>query len=197
MPQVRLDQLSLESSCHWPPECFAERQASETAWLAVNARKIKTNMIHNLVGCKIEKVTISLGTSNGDPNDLLTFQTDSGPVSFLAEGDCCSRSYFYEITGIEKILGKRIEEVVEIPDEIIEGELESGGDCVRAYGYRFSAAPSLTEVAGEKLETSNSAIVVFRNESNGYYGGSMELTQYVYKANEEMITSNWHRPPEK
>lgn len=154
-------------------------------------KEINKNMLEEdtLKGKTIEKVIMS-------PNDLLTFHTDSGPVSFRVEGDCCSSSYFYEITGIDKILGKKIEEIVELPDIDVK-DAPPECECVQAYAFRLSAAPSLTEVAGEELETSNSAFVVFRNESNGYYGGYMEPAEYSQQENEEVITSDWHRPAEK
>lgn len=117
---------------------------------------------------------------------MLTFVTDEGKVSFYANGDCCSKSYFFDFYGVENLLGRKVlsfEEVHLSPgdpgyrkrtfDARKRGnpkgktkKVDESGIVTKVYGYRLTVEhPVFGEV---------SAIFSFRNDSNGYYGGSLE-----------------------
>ena len=128
--------------------------------------------------------------------DNLSIALDNGKtVNFEVEGDCCSNSYFYEVVGAEKLIGKEITSIEEIDGlcgDVPNDQRFEGEDCVQAYGIRFSAGPSMTEIKpGVEVETSNSMIVTFRNDSNGYYGGSMRQGEYVPTHRGIRVDSGW------
>ncbi len=90
----------------------------------------------------------------------LQFDTDSGPLAYCAEADCCSESWFNHIAGLDA-LRERVLQVEEVPVVVvIEGEP----------GY--SARQEVDEVYGFKLYTLRGICdIELRNASNGYYGG--------------------------
>ena len=101
----------------------------------------------------------------------LKFATDQGDIAYCVDGDCCSSSYFYDFIGVAKLLaGNPIVSVKEI-------ELSEDGpahpalepryqESVAVYGYEFvTEDPNLGDVT---------SVMSFRNDSNGYYGGSLQ-----------------------
>lgn len=108
-----------------------------------------------LKGCKIEKILIS------PDQDYLVFETDKGRQAYYADGDCCSRSWFSGITGVDALLGHTVGEIEAVPMSEVDSDPQY--DCLKIYGIK------LTTDAGR-------ADVEFRNSSNGYYGGSCDPT---------------------
>lgn len=115
--------------------------------------------MEKLIGKKITGIFIN--------SDYLKFETDGGDVCFRVDGECCSRSYFYDFIGVEKLLKNgvvlNLEEIEDYPDD---GKRKGDEDSVSCYGYRITTKD---QEFGEV-----SSVVSFRNDSNGYYGGSME-----------------------
>lgn len=117
-----------------------------------------------LVGKKVLKVYMN--------KDFLRFDTDSGPIVFRVEGECCSSSYFYDFYGVKNLLknGPVTEVKGVLLDELkvrsLEGSGDVGGDLVQVYGYQIT---TVSEEWGEMT-----SVFSFRNYSNGYYGGSIE-----------------------
>ena len=119
-------------------------------------------------------------------------------VAFGVYGDCCSTSYFHDFIGVKNILGKKVVDFKSIGDEYEstsvkemkkeglptgeghfhnfranwEGteyyELENE-ECVKYYGYKII------------VEDGKSAVLAFRNSSNGYYCGNMEMLDSTTK----------------
>jgi hypothetical protein len=89
----------------------------------------------------------------------LAFLTDDGWIVFEAVGDCCAHAYFYQIEGIEDVIGHTITEVRSC-------ELPGTEDD---YG--------VTDVAFISLVAApyGQACIEFRTEHNGYYCGWPEL----------------------
>lgn len=115
-----------------------------------------------IVGKKILGVFLS--------EDYLAFETDQGKVAYTVYGDCCSNSYyFHDFLGVRKLITggpvlsmKEIDmgEVTQLPGDDYMGE------CIQAYGFEIVVEdPRFGDVT---------AVVSFRNASNGYYGGWME-----------------------
>lgn len=119
-------------------------------------RKDQMNMLE---GQRIKQINIS--------EDSLFITTNKGTHKFRIEGDCCSHSYFHEFLNVNQMLtwvAKSVEEI-DMPEVPIEeyGEYE---ESILAYGYKFHTEGGY-------------GIVVFRNSSNGYYGGYMEYDGLV------------------
>lgn len=124
-----------------------------------------------LIGRTIKKVSINPKT------DVLTIVTNDKTFFYGVEGDCCSESYFYEIYGVDKIVGKEVKSVEELDLDVEDGTEGYGTtypDSIQAYGIKISVEDSMQEIKdGVSVEVSNSMFIVFRNNSNGYYGGSI------------------------
>src|SRR5690242_380172 len=109
--------------------------------------------------------------------EYLTFETNRGLVTYTVDGDCCSHSYFFDFHGVENLLSNG-------PVIAFESVDLSPGDV----GYQDPAATRReydeeVVVYGFRLTTEHpqfgsvSSVFSFRNSSNGYYGGSMYLTE--------------------
>jgi len=78
---------------------------------------------------------------------------------YYADGDCCSHSWFESINNPENIIDSEIIGIEK--KEIITGK-ENDDNSVIAFGYTLKTNKGYTDIE-------------FRNESNGYYGGSCIL----------------------
>lgn len=118
-------------------------------------------LLRPLIGQKITAVHLS--------EEELTFSTEAGPVaSYYVDGDCCSHSLFNDFIGLDKLLSNGpIIEAKPIDLDGAEGYTEQHGDCTAYYGYALTTEhPTFGPMT---------TVFSFRNESNGYYGGSMHL----------------------
>ena len=108
---------------------------------------------HIVVGCVITGLTQSY---NGDS---VTFATDKGDVTATCYGDCCSSTWIEHIDLPTRGFPAKVLSVenLDMPDL---GDMP-GCDCVAYYGL--------------KITTDNGDMIIdYRNDSNGYYGGSLE-----------------------
>ncbi|ATE85016.1 hypothetical protein SEA_BRYANRECYCLES_63 [Streptomyces phage BryanRecycles] len=101
-------------------------------------------------------------------DDRLILDTDQGAFVYDVEGDCCSHSYFFDLIGVEKLLNNG--PIVNLVSHDLDDDDIKDDDYTytQVYGYRFE-----TEHPTWGLMSS---VVSFRNESNGYYGGWMQLS---------------------
>ncbi len=96
--------------------------------------------------------------------DYLRLRTAEGAaLEFFAEGDCCSHSWIENMENVASLLGGTVTDAedVDVGDTIVEDEHSV---YIKRYGvklYVTGRPPFLLE---------------FRNSSNGYYGGSLEIT---------------------
>ena len=115
--------------------------------------------LEKLVGASVKKIFMD--------SQHLTFETDKGDIAFGVDGDCCSHSFFYDFYGVKNLLENgEILEVVEKDLEEGERKPHQEYDCVACYGIQIT-----TESKEFGKVTS---VFSFRNDSNGYYGGSLE-----------------------
>lgn len=132
--------------------------------------------MEELIGLVVRALYVAAGEGT------LYFVTDNGVIAYEAEGDCGSESWFADVTGVSAILGKRVQSVA-------RGELPDGYDASsdrtrqlhdECYGY------TITTAAGR-------ASIVFRNSSNGYYGGSLCDAQQLDAVPDgaRRITDDW------
>lgn len=117
--------------------------------------------LKDLIGRKVTHIYID--------QYYLRFDTEDGPsYTYQVEGDCCSRSYFYDFYGVEKLLenGKITEiKTVELTPTDLSVRDKSDYDEIQVYGYQ------ITTESKEYGEVTS--VFSFRNASNGYYGGSI------------------------
>lgn len=109
-----------------------------------------------LVGKTIVKLMI-----DKDEQQYLVFETTEGELAYIAYGDCCSESWFADIFSVGALVGSTVISVEEIEMPSPEDN-RTRQEYDEAYGYKFKT-------------TKGYADVVFRNSSNGYYGGWLEL----------------------
>ena len=103
-------------------------------------------------------------------HENLIFDTDQGRAGYYVTGDCCSDSSFHDFLGVDKLIaGGPVLSMGEVEaSELCQNFHEEYDYSVENYGYEFVVMhPEFGEVT---------AVVSFRNSSNGYYGGSMELS---------------------
>lgn len=123
------------------------------------------DVMKNLIGKTVTAIHMS--------DARLVFETDGGLVGYEVEGDCCSYSYLHDFFGVENLLhnGPITEsEGVDLDNDdprfakpVPAGEVDY--TYTQVYGYRLTTVhPTFGEM---------SSVVSFRNESNGYYGGSL------------------------
>lgn len=118
-----------------------------------------TTIDKDLVGHKITNIYFD--------SDHLAFKLDNGEVkTYGVEGDCCSRSYFYDFLGVKKLLDNgRVISVKEVPLDESDPRCKRQGheDELKCYGFEIvTEDPKFGEVT---------TVFSFRNDSNGYYGG--------------------------
>jgi len=123
-----------------------------------------------LVGKKIKEIYI-----DADNQWYLKFITDDGDIVYETEGDCCSESWFADVICIDALLGA----IVNVVDEVEMYSVTDTEDsrCRQEYDAIY----------GYKFQTDKGwADIVFRNSSNGYYGGWLNcLSEEKYKAYRE------------
>jgi hypothetical protein len=97
--------------------------------------------------------------------EYLRFETNIGSLIWQAVGDCCSKTWFADILGIDVLINSvvyRIERLDMSQYDVLDGRCKQERD--KAYGFRFRCTMGHFEV-------------IFRNSSNGYYGGWIEFVE--------------------
>lgn len=100
------------------------------------------------------------GGVHGQNQETLTFECEDGPYVFLADGDCCSQTYIDSVEGPTEGI---ILEVRQPEWGDSERKVETDDGCTQFYKATFV------------IEGKGFLDVTYRNESNGYYGGSLSL----------------------
>jgi hypothetical protein len=103
-----------------------------------------------LVGQRIKAIYVN--------SETLHIVTDKAVHKFEVEGDCCSHSYFYEVQNVSQMISWVAKEIEKIGMPNPEQPDEYG--LLQAYGYKIHTEGGY-------------GLIVFRNSSNGYYGGWM------------------------
>lgn len=105
-----------------------------------------------------ERVVKEIFVSAGEGE--IRIVTDDGIMGAHAVGDCCSESWFADFTGVDALLNHRVLEVDIVDmEEVSDGRTRQEVDQI--YGYKFKTEAGYADL-------------VFRNSSNGYYGGWVE-----------------------
>lgn len=127
--------------------------------------------MRELVGKTVNAVYLS------DDQIYMAFETDEGRIEYVADGDCCSRSWFNDVIGLKSLVGFRVLEVEEANLPFPDGE-DVYGDCLQIYGIKLKTTGGYTDI-------------VFRNESNGYYGGQVIKAWRPVSANFELLEGDY------
>ena len=112
-------------------------------------------------------------------NERLVFDTDQGRLAYRTEGDCCSYSFFNDIIGLDNLLGHEVTAVDSVDLDDIPND---GYDSIAAYGLKLTTHRGYVDI-------------VFRNVSNGYYGGwcSLDPDTTVPADYLQLLVSDWSR----
>lgn len=133
---------------------------------------MKYDDISDLNGQKITGILMS--------PEYLVFEHATGKVGYLVEGDCCSCSYFYDFHGVEKLFQNGpVVSTKAINLDAPDDDDARKGEVVAAYGFEI-----VTEHPTWGEQTS---VFSFRNDSNGYYGGTL------YRAEDAPELAEEHR----
>ena len=135
-----------------------------------------------LIGKTINSVHIN------EDGTVLKFSTDAGDMYYECYGDCCSETWFADIIDSDFFLCNRVShleyarsvtdvEELEIPEWINEmANRDSRGrqEHEQVYGYKIKA-----RINNDSWRNRDfcDLVIIFRNSSNGYYGGSVELVK--------------------
>ena len=127
-----------------------------------------------------------------EDQSMLKFDTDQGELIYLAEGDCCSESWFADIMFGWKFFNNVVTSVeeLEVPDwltRLVSNDKRTRQEYDQVYGYQIVVSAALYESGNAK-----SCDVIFRNSSNGYYGGWCGLLECESKwAKEKLDIAEW------
>lgn len=132
-------------------------------------------LLKEMVGTKVKHIYMN--------EDYLRFIVEKNneeySCTFSVYGDCCSMSWFHDFYGVKKLLNNTIvsyaEKSLEPGDEVCKCARCKNGEFIQVYGYQF-----FTE--GENGE--QTSVFSFRNSSNGYYGGNLEISNDIKVAPE-------------
>ena len=115
-------------------------------------------------------------------DDELVFVIDAGAISFLVEGDCCSESWYHLIEGVENLIGASVVAIFEADvRDVDENDGRGRQESESIYGIGL-------------LTTKGVSRIVFRNSSNGYYGGWIKFIDEANIAGHERVTQDWISP---
>ncbi len=81
------------------------------------------------------------------------------PITYLTDGDCCSRTWIEHVEGVDRLVGGTVASVEDIamPGDPVAAEAH---ECLAFYGLAVKT-------------DKGTAVIDYRNSSNGYYGGNM------------------------
>ena len=116
-------------------------------------------------GTKIQKLTgkkVNVATWDGE---RLYFATDAGDFVATSNGDCCARCYVQHVSGSDALApGATVRSVEDIEAPPVPKDADS---------YVVS------DTWGHRITTDKGVCTIeMRVDHNGYYGGSLDLTEY-------------------
>lgn len=117
-------------------------------------------VMQNLVGRKVRKLFVS------DDQTVLVFKLGRGEALYECEGDCCSYTWVADIVGVDRLLGQTVLKAEWMEVEAVEdGRSRQEEDAF--YGIKLTTTGGYVDI-------------VYRNSSNGYYGGWMGRRDTAY-----------------
>lgn len=129
------------------------------------------SLFEDLVGKTIEAVWVMPG------EQYLRIDADGEPFVYVVESDCCSETWFAEIVGVDALLGSTVA-ASESLDVAYKEDGHSRQECDSFYGEQI-------------VTNKGHCQVVYRNSSNGYYGGSASRTTTMPIGEWKAISEDW------
>lgn len=117
------------------------------------------NNYNSLIGKRVMEFKLTT-----DHQVLILFFLDGSHVFFEVDADCCSHSWIESLDLVDNLFGV-ISSVEDIPMPdlgTITTEKQKDVTCVKYYGLKITT-------------NKGSCVIDYRNDSNGYYGGSISL----------------------
>jgi hypothetical protein len=107
-----------------------------------------------------------IAMSVNEDRTRITIEMADGTAYHLdAEGDCCSNSWFENISGEHEFIGTVIVRIENVKASMPATVVEQDDKYIKFYGV--------------KLHTTGGFLFIeYRNSSNGSYGGSLSVMQY-------------------
>lgn len=141
------------------------------------------DILATMIGKSPQAISIS-----SDETSLGFEFSDGSAVRWDTYGDCCSETWFADIVGVEALLHRRILAIETIDMSAIgygTGDGRSRQDSDLAYGMKLATELGICDI-------------VYRNSSNGYYGGEMiaKLCQPSDFAGWSSVSSDFGAPEE-
>jgi hypothetical protein len=134
-----------------------------------------------LVGKKVESIMISSTSTS------LLFSCDDGKMMlFEAEGDCCSASWFADIINPSCLLGRVITGVSDISMNDVVRDLSRLRAHIVTDDNR-TVHDVLQYCANRLFTDAGYCDIIYRNDSNGYYGGFVRSPEEF----EGIDTTHW------
>jgi hypothetical protein len=114
--------------------------------------RMKDLGIETLIGREV------LSAGINEDKDMVVLETDKGPLFLTWEGDCCSRCFLANVSGVDALVGAKI----------LEAENAEWNKVNDDDDYE------VIESMGTKLKTTKGYVTLeSRLEHNGYYSGSI------------------------
>lgn len=120
----------------------------------------------SLKGLKVNSLSMNVEKT------LLVLHTDQGDKKLYAVGDCCSNSWFENITGVDNLVGHTIEKVAnnsfpELTKKLKDARYSYCEEVIKFYSFSMKTEKGTFEIE-------------YRNSSNGYYSGDIEIDNEPY-----------------
>lgn len=115
--------------------------------------------MRKLVGHKVMGIFVS-----NDEEEMI-FVTATGAFRYRTYGDCCSQTWFADMVGVRQLIGGTVRQAESIPMPEPK-DVRSRSEEDQNYGIQLT-----TELG--------TCVIVYRNASNGYYGGSIDFVEIL------------------
>ena len=128
--------------------------------------------LDTLIGKTVQRIYVGPGERQ------LWLEFSDGCLLLDTEGDCCSESWWADILGVKQLIGNPITdaEAIDLPDPQDERSRQLYD---QAYGIRIRT-------------TGGECDLIFRNSSNGYYGGWFTASWEDTHGVAVEIKEDWH-----
>lgn len=152
---------------YWYPLCEKCRTDTSEEW----RREIDGSTMESLVDKTVREIwlgEVDVGIDHSYYEPVILFVCDDGNVAYHTEGDCCSETWFADLIAVDLLIGHTVRETEARPireddEQTPEEKARTKQEYDLIYGIHIRTEAGTSEV-------------VFRNSSNGYYGGSLHLT---------------------
>lgn len=117
-----------------------------------------------------------------DDSCLYVLTGDGQCYEVSLHADCCSETWFYSIENINALIGHKVLQAVEVDEshvDVDDGLCRQDSDSVYSIGLQTQAGI---------------CSFIYRNSSNGYYGGWMSCRRLAIKDTNvgEVLSYDWH-----